>query len=170
MNVHEQQPCYNLLHLLLPFWCMYVVFVSVPDLYLLEHPSAYLKRKYLNCMVCCFGYFWNLTSPGWVVAHVMLVFAQVLLVLTLRIWIWISDSLINSWGYLGVGWKNLGHLIDTLWYLAIYPLKLRDDSYSSSWTRRTTQYHCSCSPPGQLFWLDGSSGSFLVPDYSPSKS
>ena len=34
----------------------------------------------------------------------------------------------NSLRYLSLGWKNLGHLIDTLWYLATLLLKLRDDS------------------------------------------
>ena len=32
--------------------------------------------------------------------------------------------LINSLWYLGLGWKNLGHLIDTPWYLATLHLKL----------------------------------------------
>ena len=30
---------------------------------------------------------------------------------------------------MGIGWKNLGHLIDTLWYLATLHLKVRDDLY-----------------------------------------
>ena len=54
---------------------------------------------------------------------------------------------------------NLGHLIDTLWYLATLLLKVRVN-HQTSWTCRTTPCLWSRCPPGQFFWLGESRGSF----------
>ena len=65
---------------------------------------------------------------------------------------------------LSLGWKTLGYLIYTLWYLATLLLKVELEGLPNVLAPALQ------SPPGQLFRLDGSRGSFLVPDYSPPKS